>query len=1018
MIGKNKNGKIDKFDKTIKGKNIVIEDEDSNDNLNDSNDAPLEGFPPKKKESNNTNQSVFQYLTRGSEGNYTHVSEVSPNKGTFLLNYKNVDVFWEEYHKQIQLSRKVNNYTLGIAEKTHQYMPVIVDIDLKIPIPDLKDPKIPKSLYNETQVAKIVKIYQFIIKGLIKNIPSEDLDCCLLTKKPYIKQYKMSNYLKHGFHLHFPKIFLDKSDQKIFLISRVKHALETNCKNLFADIGIENSASVIDESVYSNCWLLYGGVKEKGLFPYLLDKIYREVPSEDSQGNPETPTKSGKPGKFDLMEISPKKCFKNYVINDYKFKPITMDFSKGKIESYYPRIFSLIPFGRKTNQIYLDPKLKNIRKPRIEKNRREYEEMEITDAISLARALVGILKISRSEDYYQWINVGWALYNISDGEELGLELWKEFSSRCEEKYCPDRCEYEWDKMEKKGITMGSLKYWALKDDPKKYAEIIKEHAGTYIREKIGGNDFQGDMVKVLYNMYSSQFVCSSISNRNSSWYHFNEHRWEQVDCGVDLWKKIGTELLFIVNKIKQEESNKLNTVIDEAQKLMHQRRVKNLEKLAGKLINGNFKERLMKDAAFMFYDRNFSEKLDSNPNIIPCKNGVYDLDNNIFREGKPEDYISKTLPGNYIEFDPTNPRVEATLDFIAKIFPDPILREYFIDHLSEVFVGDNRRKIVYMWVGCGDNGKSKMQTLIEKMLGRYAIKIPTTVITSKKPISGSCWPEMARAGNGVRWAVLEEPNEDERINVGIMKNLSGNDSFFARDAFEKGRDAKEIIPRFKLIFIANKLPAINSMDKATWNRIRVIPFEAVFSRNAPESEEEQIEKKCFPMDEDIDRKIPEMIEPLMWYLLNYRKNKSKIIPEPDKVIAATKEYKEENDHLSMFVDDKFVRDENSEIFLDDVYTIYKLWFKENVSGSCQNKKKFSEDMCKIMGPLKSPIKSWRGWNRISDETPVKIDPKNLVDYSDRTSGGSSSENGPKNLFSQMKNNGNNNEEFDNTNPLE
>jgi P4 family phage/plasmid primase-like protien len=989
MIGKNRNGKTSERKKGI------------DESLNDAGDLdkPVDPDNGKKvsRNSNNSNQSVFQYLTRGSEGNYTHVSEVSPNKGTFLLNYKNVDIFWEEYYKQIQLSKKVNNYTLGIAEKTHQYMPVIVDIDLKIPITtSLNDPNLPKSLYNETQVAKIVKIYQFIIKGLIKNIPSEDLDCCLLTKKPYIKQYKMSNYLKHGFHLHFPKIFLDKNDQKIFLISRVKHALETNCKNLFADLGIENSASVIDESVYSNCWLLYGGVKEKGLFPYLLDKIYREVPSEDS------------PGKFDLMEISPKKCFKNYIINDYKFKPISMDFSKGKLEQYYPRIFSLIPFGRKTNQIYLDPKLKNIRKPRIEKNRKEYEEMEITDAMSLARSLVGILKINRADDYYQWINVGWALYNISDGEDSGLELWKEFSSKCEEKYCPDRCEYEWDKMEKKGITMGSLKYWALKDDPKRYAEIIKEHAGTYIREKIGGNDFQGDMVKVLYNMYSSQFVCSSISNRNGSWYHFNEHRWEQVDCGVDLWKKIGTELLFIVNKIKQEESNKLNTVIDEAQKLMHQRRVKNLEKLAGKLINGNFKERLMKDAAFMFYDKNFSEKLDSNPNIIPCKNGVYDLDNNIFREGKPEDYISKTLPGNYIEFDPTHPRVEAMLDFISKIFPDPVLREYFIDHLSEVFVGDNRKKIVYMWVGCGDNGKSKMQTLIEKMLGKYAIKIPTTVITSKKPISGSCWPEMARAGNGVRWAVLEEPNEDEKINVGIMKNLSGNDSFFARDAFEKGRDAKEIIPRFKLIFIANKLPAINSMDKATWNRIRVIPFEAVFSRNAPESEEEQIEKKCFPMDEDIDRKLPDMIEPLMWYLLNYRKTKSKIIPEPDKVIAATKEYKEENDHLSMFIDDKFERDEKSELLLDDAYNIYKLWFKENVSGVCQNKKKFSDDMCKLLGPLKSPIKSWRGWNRINCETQVKIDPKNLVDYSDL--------NAPKNVFAQI--NGKPKEEYDNSNPLE
>lgn len=917
--------------------------------------------------------TIFQYFTQGSEGNFTHVSNVSP-KGSFRLNYKNIDAFWEMYYSQIQHSKKTGIYTLGIAEKSHQYMPVIVDVDLKIISNDLS-----KQLYNEIQVAKIIKIYQFILKGLIKNVSSEDLDCCLLTKKPYIKQYKLNKYLKHGFHLHFPKIFLDKDDQKVFLTCRVKAALEKSCKDLFADIGIENSATVIDDSVYSNCWLLYGSVKEKGMHPYLLDKIYREVPSNETPIRQDVTKTPVAPMKFELHEISPKKCFKNYIINDFKNNAISIDMKK--IEQYYPRIFSIVPFGRKTNNIYLDPKLKNIRKPKIQKNRREYEDIEITEAMSLAKSLVEILKIDRANDYYQWMNVGWAIYNISDGEEKGLELWKQFSMKCEEKYCPDKCEYEWDKMEKKSITMGSLKYWAMKDNPKKYAEIIKEYAGNYIKEKVGGNVFQGDMTKVFHNMYGGQFICSSISNRNSSWYYFNDHRWEQIDCGVDLWKKIHTEMVYLVNKIKAEETNLLNTITDEAQKLMHNRRITNLEKLAGKLINGTFKERLMKDAAFMFYDKNFSEKLDSNPNIIPFKNGVYDLDNNIFREGKPEDYISKTLPINYREFEETDSNLEMVLDFIEKIFPDKELREYFITHLCQVFVGDNRKKIVYMWVGCGDNGKSKMQTLIEKMLGRYAIKIPTTVITSKKPISGSCWPEMARAGNGVRWAVLEEPNEDEKINVGILKNLSGNDSFFARDAFEKGKEAKEIIPAFKMIFIANKLPAINSMDKATWNRIRVIPFESIFSSSAPDDFEEQIKEKCFPMDEDIDRKIPKMIEPFAWYLLNYRKNNIKIVADPEKVIAATKGYREENDYLSMFVDDKFERDENSDLLLDDAYRVYKLWYKENVSGTCQNKKKFSEDITKILGPLKSPIKLWRGWTIMNTEEQLKIDPKNLVDYS-------------------------------------
>ena len=137
------------------------------------------------------------------------------------------------------------------------------------------------------------------------------------------------------------------------------------------------------------------------------------------------------------------------------------------------------------------------------------------------------------------------------------------------------------------------------------------------------------------------------------------------------------------------------------------------------------------------------------------------------------------------------------------------------------------------------------------MLGELAIKFSTTLITGKKGAMGSAAPELARAGGGVRWAVLEEPDGDEEINVGILKSLSGNDSYWARDLFEKGKSTREITPMFKLIFIANKLPGMKYADKATWNRIRVIPFESTFVKPGepcPLTYEEQLLEKRFPMN--------------------------------------------------------------------------------------------------------------------------------------------------------------------------
>ena len=73
-----------------------------------------------------------------------------------------------------------------------------------------------------------------------------------------------------------------------------------------------------------------------------------------------------------------------------------------------------------------------------------------------------------------------------------------------------------------------------------------------------------------------------------------------------------------------------------------------------------------------------------------------------------------------------------------------------------------------------------------------------------------------------------------------MKELSGNDTFFARGLFKEGG---EITPMFKLVLICNEPPQLHNSDKATWNRIRVIPFEATFCDDAPDTYEEQLRQK-------------------------------------------------------------------------------------------------------------------------------------------------------------------------------
>ena len=266
-------------------------------------------------------------------------------------------------------------------------------------------------------------------------------------------------------------------------------------------------------------------------------------------------------------------------------------------------------------------------------------------------------------------------------------------------------------------------------------------------------------------------------------------------------------------------------------------------------------------------------------------------------------------------------------DFLAKIFPDNSIRKYFLDISSDIFVGGNQNKIIQFWSGEGDNGKSITQILFEKMLGDYSIKLPTSLITGKRTQSSAACPELVRAGNGVRWAVLQEPDQKDFLNIGILKELSGNDTFYARGLYQKG---KEITPMFTVAVICNNPPKAHG-DKAFWNRLRIIPFESTFCDDAPITIDEQLRQKKFPKDKHFADRIPSMVKAFAWVLLNHRKNIGVRI-EPEKVKSATASYQKRNDVYRQFFEECIVEDSNRILSITEIYTQFKEWFRDSLPG--------------------------------------------------------------------------------------
>ena len=854
--------------------------------------------------------ALLRFISKNSVGSndyYTHVSMMDP-KGTFIVDAKNMESFWTLYCDMVISGES----SVGLADKAQPCMMVLVDLDLKVPLEDVMDTTRP--LYTDNDIRVICEIYyNAFSRHILHWDPSKNM-CCVLEKAPYIKTMgNGTQYYSSGLHLAFPTVSLQRSHHVNYLLPYVKKQLKE--RGLFARHGIEDSGSLIDKGYVTAPWLLYGSKKNHGSTPYLLTKVLGE----------------------DCEPITLETAFKGYQIFNCEGTLIQI---QGNVQYYLPRILSIVLWERKACEIR--PNLPVVIQPQSSWNDEHRQNRaachNLTETMKHAEKLLEILSPERSERYADWMDVGWVLYNISEGSEAGLLLWMKFSETCIEKYNEDKCVSEWKVMKCGGKTIGTLNYMAKLDNPLAYKKIIDALAGESIKEGITGS--HNHLAKAMKVYWGHEWVC--VGSKTPTWYFFENHHWREIDSAVYLSQKISNELLGTMRDKWSSLATELRIMHDnnpsDPNAITIQKTQNDIQKLIVNLGVYNFKRNVMAEAKEVFYDEYFVQKLNANKYLVCFNNGVYDLHEKLFRQGRPEDYISLQMKVNYRTYHGDEPEVVDVRNFFKQLFPDSSIREYMWNVLSEIFKGGNFRKHLYMWIGVGHNGKSVLQNLLDKLLGPYCVKLPTSLLTGKRTQSSSACPELSRAGNGVRWATVVEPGGSERFNVGILKELTGGDSIYSRALFQEGRD---IEPLFKLNVICNEAPKIVDGDMAVWNRIKLIPFESTFSLNAPQDPDEQIARKIFPMDLTFNDKIPSMLQPFLWLLLENYKNNGGRYFEPPKIVEMTKSYQIRSDIFNNFENDVLQREVGARVSINDLFCQYRDWYKEvhgHTNGICDRMK--------------------------------------------------------------------------------
>ena len=456
--------------------------------------------------------------------------------------------------------------------------------------------------------------------------------------------------------------------------------------------------------------------------------------------------------------------------------------------------------------------------------------------------------------------------------------------------------------------------------------------------------------------YSDLFVCSDT--KNHVWYYFENHKWIRTTNGGKLITLMSTDFAnYYMKKDIEYKKKALNATESTKKTLLAESET--FTKISKKLMDISFKEKIMKEAQYLFYENDFHEKLDEKHHLIGFTNGVFDLKTRKFRDGQPDDHISMSTKVNYKPYAKENPYINQIDKFFESILPNKNVREYFLTRLSTCVSGENREEKAYFCTGSGSNGKSLTFKLMNDAFGDYYISCPITIITKKRNAANQASPELARM-KGPRCGVFQEPGDNEVINVGIFKELTGNDSFMVRGLFQ---DPIEITPQLKHFIATNDLPKITSDDGGTWRRIRVIHFPRKFVENPDPSNhlEAKIDTK---LKDKISQWAPTFASYLIHLYITKYDTKNKV-PEPKEVTMSTNKYRKAQDLIREFYEARIeiTKDKRDRMLKKDLLSEFRTWVKSEHDGEIVPKSaKLYEFMEKT---LKQEYPKSGGWRFIT-----------------------------------------------------
>jgi phage/plasmid-associated DNA primase len=770
---------------------------------------------------------------------------MTPPRGKFIISRKDLDELFN------LLPHCINQH--GLAEKPGVYIPLYFDFDKKVKIGE------PYSHGDrEKIVIKMSNILyeKFGIKTSFLVLEKDD--------------YENRGFMKCGFHIHDPTIFIKKE----IMINHIIPVLEK-------DFSPELCYDYILDNVYNNPWLVYGAVKDLNLEPYLLTKFYKDEK---------------------LHDISELENFSQFEIFDTQENKINV--TRENFELLLPRILSINPSYRKFTEIdgkYLRKNIDIVEK--VEKEKRVFESNINEDREKLLISLPVLKKFNG--DYDTWRKVMIVCKSLYDDDE-GYNIFDEWSEDgdtyddANNRIIWDRCNITDGNF---GIIINLLKKLNLYDQ---------------VRNQLYKPKF--DNIKLSDILFNSEKECADFVyclikedcyyTPTHGWIIFNKETglWEEdykddfmvsyiSDILCPIFNEHINNLYGQVNEKKESIFNtddKVEKALLKAEKKDLEKTFQQLTKLSTKCGSFSYSTHIMK---FLKSNckkhKTFIKEFENTPELFAFADGTcVNIKTGIRRKIEKGDKILYAVSYNYPERNQSN--MDLVKKLLLEIFNKQDRVNDYIKFISLSLNGNNNNELIGFHIGDGRNGKGVTDTMNQQVFDVYYAPISNNILC-KTETEYNCGDnsEIKRL-EYKRIVIASEPAKESKFKTDTIKKLSGNDSISCKSM---GKDKCEFVPKFVINVLLNALCDFSHRDVALDNRVVVFKYDNSFVVDPIETYEKQININL-KRDISINKNYR---DGLLHLLLDTYKECQGIFKKSEYLIQTTKDYmKVQNPLLSWF----------------------------------------------------------------------------------------------------------------------